>query len=133
MFIITYIRKMQIKIIITYHVTPVRMTKSTTLKATDVRGAWVVESVKHLTLDFVLDHDLEVRLRPMWNHALGSTLGMEPMYSLLALYPYLPLKNQTKPNQPNKQQKTSVDEDVEKKEHLCTIHGNASWCSSYGK
>ena len=27
----------------------------------------------------------------------------------------------------------SVSKDVEKKEHLCTVGGNVSWCSHYGK
>ena len=28
---------------------------------------------------------------------------------------------------------TSVGEDVEKKKHLCTVGGNANWCSHCGK
>ena len=32
-----------------------------------------------------------------------------------------------------RQETTSVDEDVEKKEPLCTIGGNVNWCSRCGK
>ena len=28
---------------------------------------------------------------------------------------------------------TSIDEDVEKKEPLCTVGGNVNWCSPYEK
>ena len=28
---------------------------------------------------------------------------------------------------------TSVDKDVGKREHLCTLGGNVNWCSHYGK
>ena len=31
------------------------------------------------------------------------------------------------------QETTSVDEDVEERELLCTVGGNADWCSHYGK
>ena len=39
------------------------------------RGTWVAQSVKRLTLDFGLGHDLTV-VRS--NLVLGSVLGMEP-------------------------------------------------------
>ena len=32
-----------------------------------------------------------------------------------------------------RQEITSVDEDVEKKEHLYTVGGKVSWCNHYGK
>ena len=32
-----------------------------------------------------------------------------------------------------RQQTTSVAEDVEKREHLCTLDGNVNWYSLYGK
>ena len=32
-----------------------------------------------------------------------------------------------------KQQTTGAGEDVEKREHLCTLGGNADWCSHCGK
>ena len=28
---------------------------------------------------------------------------------------------------------TSIGEDVEKLEHLCSVNGNVKWCSFYGK
>jgi len=34
---------------------------------------------------------------------------------------------------PVTQETTSVGKDVEKKEHLCTVGGNANWCSHCGK
>ena len=47
-------------------------------------GAWVAQSVKHLTLDFGSGHDLRVmRLSP----SLGSTLGMESAYIIFPLLP----------------------------------------------
>ena len=38
-----------------------------------------------------------------------------------------------KPVIKKKQEITSVDEDVEKREHLCIIDGNLNWYSHYGK
>ena len=38
-----------------------------------------------------------------------------------------------KPVTKKKQEITSVDEDVEKREHLCTIDGYLNWYSHYGK
>ena len=32
-----------------------------------------------------------------------------------------------------RQEITSVGEDVEKREHLCTVGGNVNWCKHYGK
>ena len=32
-----------------------------------------------------------------------------------------------------KQQMTSISEDMEKREHLCTVGENVNWCSHYGK
>ena len=32
-----------------------------------------------------------------------------------------------------RQQITDVGEDVDKNEHLYTIHGNSNWCNYYGK
>ena len=51
-------------------------------------GAWVAQSVKHLTLDLSSGHDLRVvRSSP----GLGSVLSMEPAYDSLPLSAPLPL------------------------------------------
>ena len=53
-------------------------------KTTMIRGMWVAQWVKHLTLDFGSGHDLRImRLSP----TLGSMLSMEPTENSLSLSP----------------------------------------------
>jgi len=44
-------------------------------------------------------------------------------------YPFTPVKMAII----KRQEIISVDKDVEKRKHLCTVGGDVNWCSHYGK
>ena len=52
------------------------------------RGAWMAQSIEHLTLDFSSGHDLTVM---GWSLPLGSVLNMKPAWDSLSPFLSLPL------------------------------------------
>ena len=75
----------------------------------------------------------KLKLNPNCSARLWSVYqALSPLHGLTHFFQQPKVNKQSKPTK-TPQKMASVGEDVEKREHLCTVGGNVTWCSRCGK